>query len=115
MDELDANLQVGLGPDQPASFWIGLSLQHLEPSGVGRAQGSRLEGANIAGQKTTLLGTEALKHKFDRLTEKAKNSEDIRAARVRGLSSFQVASQRGRRSGVGWLGEGLSQSPPLQR
>ena len=27
------------------------------------------------------------------------------------MSSFQVASQRGRRSDVGWLGEGLSQSP----
>ena len=27
---------------------------------------------------TTLFGTEALKHKFDRLAEEAKNSEDIR-------------------------------------
>ena len=45
--------------------------------------------------------------KFDILAEKAKNSEDIRVASVGGTSSIQVAppSQRGRRSGVGWLGQ----------
>ena len=44
---------------------------------------------------TTLFGTEAVD-----TAEKATNSE-----------GFQVASQRGRPSGLGWLGEGLSQSP----
>ena len=44
----------------------------------GSAQGSRLEGVNIAGEDYDTVRHRALKHKFDFLEEKAKKSEDIR-------------------------------------
>ena len=53
-DELVANFQVGLEPDSlSASCWNGLSSKHLKPGDVlstSRARGSRLDGANIAGE-----------------------------------------------------------------
>ena len=38
-----------------------------------------------------------------------------RVARVGGMPSSQVASQRGRRSGVGWRGQRVISKPSLQR
>ena len=41
------------------------------------------------GKTTTLFGTEALKHKFDRLAEMAKNSEDIRLQELETCQAFK--------------------------
>ena len=47
------------------------------------------KGQTSLGKTTTLFGTEVLKHKFDRLAEKAKNSEDIRLQELEECQAFK--------------------------
>ena len=81
VDELVANLQVGLGPHSLLHSGT-VSHQNI----LNQARFFRLvelkdqhsKGQTSLGKTTTLFGTESQKHKFDRFAEKAKNPEDIR-------------------------------------
>ena len=73
-----------------------------------------LKDQDLKGQ-TSLAKTDTVRHRSDetQVRQTRRGGEDFWRRRVAGRlgAGRQVASQRGRRSGVGWLGEGLPQSP----
>ena len=65
--------------------------------------------------QTSLGQTDTVRHRSDetQVRQTRREGEEFLGRRVAGRlgAGRQVASQRGRRSGVGWLGEGLPQNP----
>ena len=113
VDELVANLQVGLGLDSLHSGTV-LHKNILNRAKVYQRVQLKDQDPKVqhnAGEDYDIVRHRSAETQVRQTRRESKEGRGRQIARVGGMPSFQVASQHGRRNGVGWLGEGFSQIP----